>query len=364
MDSREDARGSRDSISPEIRDLLSWLGPTRRSPFQTNSLNESDSEILKLREDLYLAATTDSLSEEWQAGLYRDPWTLGWMCGTASLSDLAAVGADPLGLMLSVEWPQGFDLEGKSRFSQGFHAALEDSQTFLLGGDSGHSQSGAWGSTGLGTTARPPMRRTGLQPGWILGLSNSKLGSRLGYGPALGMRMLLGAPESDFPESEFRPRAELKLGQALLRAGVSVCIDTSDGLLSSLAILSEMNGQIGFALDWDENLLDVRARDYFQQLSFPLFSLWAFEHGDYQLLFAVPPEKWGELKELGLPIVRLGRTLDFEQDSLVRVDGRSQKLELTRARGLLNPESEQERNAPWIRRAERLFEFLREARLP
>jgi len=75
----------------------------RRSGRQINALNESDSELVILDNNSgnYLAVTMDSLSEEISSGLYDDPYLIGWMIVMINLSDLAAVGAEPVGILLS-----------------------------------------------------------------------------------------------------------------------------------------------------------------------------------------------------------------------------------------------------------------------
>jgi hypothetical protein len=81
-----------------------------RSPAQINGLHESDAELLRLPgSDLVLALTTDALAEELASGLYRDPGLIGWMLVTVTASDLAAVGADPLGLLICETLPPGAD---------------------------------------------------------------------------------------------------------------------------------------------------------------------------------------------------------------------------------------------------------------
>ena len=88
----------------------------RRSPAQLNCMNESDAEIISLGSgDLKLAITTDSVVEEIASGLYNDAYMIGWMAATVNFSDLAAVGASPLGLLIAETLfsglPESFVLE-------------------------------------------------------------------------------------------------------------------------------------------------------------------------------------------------------------------------------------------------------------
>ena len=50
---------------------------------------------------LVIAITTDSIVKELKTGLYSDPYTIGWMTVLANASDLAAVGPEPSGILIS-----------------------------------------------------------------------------------------------------------------------------------------------------------------------------------------------------------------------------------------------------------------------
>ena len=81
-----------------------------RSPVQLNKPYESDSEIILLG-NIKLTVTTDSISEEISTGLYDDPYLIGWMIVTVNISDLAAVGAKPIGILISEIIPKDFSNE-------------------------------------------------------------------------------------------------------------------------------------------------------------------------------------------------------------------------------------------------------------
>jgi thiamine-monophosphate kinase len=106
-------------------------------------------------------------------------------------------------------------------------------------------------------------------------------------GNALASALLLGqeALRSEL-ESRYRPLARLAEGAAL-RACVSAMIDTSDGLISALDELARVNG-LGVTIAWDPALLDPAALEALRPLGVPPWVLLAGEHGDYELVFAVP----------------------------------------------------------------------------
>ena len=68
-----------------------------RSPQQSNRLHETDAELIAINSNKsdYLAVTIDTIADEISEGLYKDPFTMGWITVMANFSDLAAVGAEP-----------------------------------------------------------------------------------------------------------------------------------------------------------------------------------------------------------------------------------------------------------------------------
>ncbi|MBP1683766.1 MAG: hypothetical protein H6Q27_1333, partial [Ignavibacteriaceae bacterium] len=92
----------------ENKIINSLISGFERSPHQLNYPHESDAEIIQLNDNTKLAITTDSISEEISTGLYDDPYLIGWMIVTVNMSDLAAVGASPLGILISEIIPKEF----------------------------------------------------------------------------------------------------------------------------------------------------------------------------------------------------------------------------------------------------------------
>src|SRR5690606_34881859 len=95
-------------VDIEVNLLRKLANTFPRHPIQINQLLTSDAEIfdfanVKFR---YLVLKTDGIHEEIQEKLYEDPYLIGWMGVTVTMSDLAAVGADPLGLLLRLPLPR------------------------------------------------------------------------------------------------------------------------------------------------------------------------------------------------------------------------------------------------------------------
>ncbi len=160
----------------------------------------------------------------------QDPRDLAWKLVATNMSDLAAKGARPLGVLLSYQLGQD-----DPAFLEGLEAALAHYGAALLGGDT----VGANGPQNLGLTAiglashRPVPSRAGARAGdglWITGpVGAAMLGLealRAGSGDSLAYR---------------RPIALLAEGQALA-PHVSAMMDVSDGLLLDARRMAEASG--------------------------------------------------------------------------------------------------------------------------
>jgi thiamine-monophosphate kinase len=257
-----------------------------RSPLQINRLHEADAEILAIphRNRSRLALTTDTVAEEIESGLYSDPWLIGWMSVMVNLSDLAAVGARPLGVLVAETLPPDATDEFLALLQQGIAEACTACGTFVLGGDtnSGPSLSMTACAVGLLENGRS-MTRIGASPGDSVFVSGP-----LGGGSAFAFASLTG---STIPV--YQPIARLLEGE-LLRGFASCCMDTSDGLLATLDQLMRLNNA-GFLLDADwRSALTRPALDLARHLGVPEWIVIAGEHGEFELLFTIPEKEISE----------------------------------------------------------------------
>jgi thiamine-monophosphate kinase len=308
-------------MSLEIKELKSWLGSFPRHPMQTHGLNESDSEVLKLDAKTYLAATVDSVSEEIAYGLYKDPFTMGWVAAMASLSDLAAVGASPTGILFSSQWGKELGREKRSQVAEGLRAALKKAKVHLLGGDSGDAAATQLTVTSLGLCDSKPLSRIGLKSGdWIC------ITGKTGIGPALGFRHLLGHSPDLLPEDSFRPEARLREGFRL-RKLASAAIDTSDGLASALSTLAKLN-ECSFDLDWSEDILARPALDYCRWHRLPETSLWFGEHGDFEVLCGIPDRNLAQAKKEIKGLIVLGKVKRSTHGHTLKANGSKRSIRL------------------------------------
>lgn len=300
-----------------------------RTPRQLNRIHEADAELVALPgSDLVLAVTTDALAEELATGLYADPAHIGWMLVMVNASDLAAVGAEPLGLLLCESLPPDAAPDWVDALQRGIADAAITVGLAVLGGDTNTASAPHLAATAVGLVrGAPPLTRCGTRPGDLLYAS-----APLGAGGAFA----LGRTMPSVPEIPFRPVARVAEG-GLLRGRASACMDTSDGALPTLDELMRRNG-VGFRLDapvaaWT----DTQAGRLARTAGLEPWMLHAGPHGEFELLFTVPPDRDAEFRHAAAGIdwspVRMG-TAVAASGLMLTVSGSTWHVDTTFIRNL------------------------------
>ena len=264
----------------ENKSINKLIESFERSPDQLNKPHESDSEIIQLNDDTKLAVTTDSISEEISTGLYDDPYLIGWMIVTVNMSDLAAVGATPVGILISEIIPKNFVDEKVQELQKGISDACRAYNTFVLGGDTNEGERLVLTGAAIGIIKKEqPLTRLGCKPGDIL-FSSGKFGS----GNAYAISKLVSQTNSLLM---YKPIAQIK-NCKIISKYASCCMDTSDGFILTVDQLMRLNN-VGFELgaDWLK-AIDNDALDYVKNLSIPAWLLLAGQHGEFELIFTIP----------------------------------------------------------------------------
>ncbi|WP_240046962.1 thiamine-phosphate kinase [Paracraurococcus ruber] len=231
------------------------------------------------------------------------PESIGRKLLRVNLSDLAAMGAAPLGYLMTTALPKDLPPDWLGRFVDGLAADQAEFGLSVLGGDTvGTPGPASLSLTILGTVAPgAALRRDGARPGDTLWVSGT-----VGDG-ALGLRVLQGRLPADAAGHLARryrlPEPRLALGQAL--GGLArAAMDVSDGLVQDLGHLCR-GGGCGAVLRAGAVPLSPAARALVATDP-ALLALCLTGGDDYELLFALPP---GAAPPPGHAAARIGEFL-------------------------------------------------------
>jgi thiamine-monophosphate kinase len=168
-----------------------------------------------------LVVTQDALVEGVHFRLDWLTWRdLGWRAATVNLSDLAASGAEPYGLLVSLALPETTRLEDVVELYEGMRETGVD----VIGGDTTRAERVYLSVTALGRSERVP-GRSGAKPGDQLVVT----------GP-------LGASGAAFRKDAYvRPPLRLREGKGLA-AHAHALLDVSDGITVDAAHIAARSG--------------------------------------------------------------------------------------------------------------------------
>ena len=168
---------------------------------------------------------------------WLSPREIGWRAGAAALSDLAAVAATPLGVLVSLGVPPDLPDESAASLMDGLGAVADSVGARVWGGDLVRS-SGVVVDVVVFGRVSTPILRSGATAGdtlWVTG--------RLG-GPATAIELL---ERGEKPEDSIRarfagPKPRVAEAHWLRDRGAKALIDVSDGLVADAGQLAAASG--------------------------------------------------------------------------------------------------------------------------
>ncbi len=276
-----------------------------------------DCAVLRLPREHEALITTDFSLEgvhfrrEWQSAECS-----GHRCLARGLSDIAAMGGEPIAAFLSLAVPSDLPQRWVDRFLGGFSALANKYNVELAGGDTAQSPAGVLADVVVfGSAPRgKALLRAGACPG-----DRVYVTGKLGLSAAMleQLRSRVGKKIDIFPE----PR--IAVGKWLReRAIASACIDISDGLSTDLFHLCEESG-VGAVIAADAIPISRAS---------PSANRHALElalHGgeDYELLFTAPKSKRLPKVIAGVAIASIGEIVRGKPKMQLVLDGTTMPLE-------------------------------------
>lgn len=241
---------------------------------QSKSIVADDTAITEFN-DTNLISTCDMLIESKHFPKGMSYFQMGFKSVTVNVSDLAAMGAQPLGFLLSIALPKDLAIDNFKQIIKGVIDACSYYNIPLIGGDTNEASEIIISGTALGLCDNPMMKNT-ARNGDLICLTGDIGMAALGFN-------LNG--DNIYTKKSLEPYARLNEGQIIKKAGATSATDITDGLASELYEMKP--DSLGFMI-YEEKL---EISDEFKKMSADLgldyLDLLLHVGEDFELVFTI-----------------------------------------------------------------------------
>jgi len=297
------------------------LGHNRQKRLLATGIGD-DCAVLSASPDQDFLVTTDfSLEDIHFRRQWHSPESVGHRCCARGLSDIAAMGGQPVALFLSLALPEDLPQSWVTRFILGLTRLAQKHGAALAGGDTAQSSHGILADIIL--LGRVPkgkaVLRSDARPGDRIFVTG-KLG-----GAAAAVVKMEKRSKSKLNPKEYRrhffPEPRIEVGRVLREKELArAMIDISDGLSTDLAHICEESG-VGAEID-SERIPRAQCGKSKREVSLDLAV-----HGgeDYELLFTAPSAVRMPRSIHGVSVTEIGR-ITRRNALLLRMGNRTEEL--------------------------------------
>jgi len=243
--------------------------------------------------DAYLLLTNDMITRPGHVPAGASPEQVGWYLAAVNLSDIAAMGGEPLGLSVALGLPRDTPISYLEGIMEGAQSCCATFGTSVVGGDTKEAPDIVLTGTAVGRVPRSEiLLRSGAREGDLLAVTG-ELG-----GAAAALRLLEEGENAEALDVLMRPLPRIQAGRELAGSGAATsCIDISDGLALSAHYLARASGT-GVEVDWDSipchSLMDAAGLDENERMNAALYA-----GGDFELLATLDPVRYDALAGTG-----------------------------------------------------------------
>lgn len=330
-----------DSSEDEILDLVRKIFPENLLTSKNVSIPALIDDAAVINQKLIgegneIVVTSDALVEgvdflfDWMPS-----YDLGYKSLMVNLSDLAAMGAEPVGMVTVVGVDDKFPMSSLASFIEGLRESAEKHNVLLLGGDLSASEKFFVNITLIGKVPQgKSLKRSEVIEGDILAVTGNPGEAKAGFEIISGKAGNVRSEERVLIKSFLRPEARLDVGFILCANNTAIvsretflvrgCIDLSDGLAKDAGRIAKLNNLKAIihadllpASDILINFWKRRNRDYVEMIY--------IGGEDYELLFSVAPDYFEKTKKeieskTGISVTKIGEWVKGQGVSLVMND--------------------------------------------
>lgn len=306
--------------------------PFFKNFFNNNSLKslEDDAAILTMG-DQYLVITSDLLFQPSHFPPEMSPLEMGMKSVVVNLSDLAAMGARPLGIIMSMGLPPDLPLEDFDLLVEGILKTCENYDIALLGGDTNQTDEITLCGTALGMVDREKLlMKSGAREGDLVAVTGTLGSAAAGFEVLLSDELVMDAlnlKEKDkILKNALQPIARVEESMKLSENKATSCTDITDGLVSEMGeIIAASDQKIGIRFYEDKiptrPILDVVAR-----ISGKNSQEMVLYYGeDFELLFTINPQDFSSLQG-EIEVHAIGEVTSSGRIEMIDKDGKTNIL--------------------------------------
>lgn len=275
-----------------------------------------------------LVATTDMLIENIHFAPNISIEQMGSRAVIVNLSDLAAMGAKPLGLVYSIGAPGDKETNFISKLLRGMNSTARGYDAYLVGGDLNEAEEVIISGTAFGWTPEDELlTRSGARPGDVVGVTGE-----LGAATAATKVMVEGLSfegREALERAMLEPVARVKEGRILSESGQATsAVDITDGIAANLWQIARMS-EVGMTIDYENLPISEAAREFAEEQDVDVDEFALYGGEDFELLFTVDSEAWGEvekkIRDMSTGVSRIGEVKEGEGVYIER-EGEVEKL--------------------------------------
>ena len=253
-----------------------------------------------------LISTCDMLIQSRHFPQNMSYYQMGFKAVTVNVSDLAAMGAEPLGFLLSMAIPKDLDIDNFKEIIGGVLQACEFYSIPLIGGDTNEASEIIISGTVLGISYKPLMKDT-YNKGDLIAITGD-----IGLA-ALGFE--LDNLDTIYTKKSLKPEARIKEG-LILKDYATSATDITDGLASELYTIKKD----GFGFMIYEEMLNItdEYKSLANSLDLDYLDLVLHVGEDFELLFTISKDN---LEKLPVDCKVIGEVTDSDVVELTLENG-------------------------------------------
>lgn len=286
----------------------------------------------------YLVATSDLLIQSAHFPAEMSPRQIGKKIVTVNVSDLAAMGAEALGIIVALALPKDLSLSDFDEMIEGILEACAQYNMALIGGDTNESTELTLCGSCLGIVAKEKvMMKAGALPGDLVAVTGplglAAAGFEILFDEESNEEFKLKDINPEFRDNALKfvlePRARLKEGVLLSNTGaVTSATDITDGLLSEIGEIRQASPEnIGITIYEDKIPIPPEIFEIARKLDKNPLEM-ALSYGeDFELLVTIKQDEFGKIQTKDkIQLHEIGRVTTSGQIQMIDKEGKTKIL--------------------------------------